>query len=89
MMSDWGVHVVVSVARLPPAVEAVSSRARPLRRALLALGVVTSSCGRASLQSPSPAAHERLVNPIVRQRADPQVSRDSAGHYDLAIVGAL
>jgi GH43 family beta-xylosidase len=62
----------------------VSVRARRLRRALLALVVVASSCGRASRRSPSPAAHERLVNPIVRQRADPHISRDSAGHYYLA-----
>jgi GH43 family beta-xylosidase len=64
-------------------VEALSLRARHLARALLTTLVLTASCLRAP--SPQvPAAHERLVNPIVRQRADPHVSRDSAGRYYLA-----
>jgi len=57
-------------------------RARAVARALLATLVVTSACARASV-SASPHAHERLVNPIVRQRADPHVSRDSSGRYYL------
>ena len=66
--------------------EAVSAGARRVGRAPLAVAwvVLTSSRGRgATLQSRWPAAHERLVNPIVRQRADPHVSRDSAVRYYL------
>jgi GH43 family beta-xylosidase len=63
----------------------VSTGARAVGRALLAIAVVTSACGRGPVvRTPTPAAHERLVNPIVRQRADPHVSRDSTGRYYLA-----